>query len=389
MVFEMTKNPFTPGLPINPKQFVGRKEEIQIFVQSLEQSFYGNPQNLAIMGDRGIGKSSLLRKFESIVKEKNCLVVRRDVDASVDSLYMLAYFILYALKEEGKKFFSTSKKTKDIVNNFFQKYKASISISGFGGSIERVPSVAIQEEFHKELAEIAQNIQKHVPVTVIMLDEAEHIQNIEGAWGFMRSVFTRLLENDHHFFVIVCGKLGLFRDIKEIFSPMERFFFPREIGLMTPDETVEAIERPMANNNRAITEQVKKLLVEYTDGHPFIIQVFGYYLFELGKHKIDAKLFQKELPNILERLKVQVFKDRFDSASPTEKKMLEFMADSAKDTFKPIEIKDALKMKNASYVRNSLKRLVEKDCLKRVGRGEYRFFHNLFKLYVQDEFKSA
>jgi predicted transcriptional regulator of viral defense system len=84
-----------------------------------------------------------------------------------------------------------------------------------------------------------------------------------------------------------------------------------------------------------------------------------------------------------------VLKDRFDSASPTEKKMLAFMADSAKDTFKPIEIKDALKMKNASYVRNSLKRLVEKDCLKRVGQGEYRFFHKLFKLYVQDQFKSA
>jgi hypothetical protein len=36
----MTKNPFTPGLPIDPKQFVGRKEELQIFARSLEQAIY-------------------------------------------------------------------------------------------------------------------------------------------------------------------------------------------------------------------------------------------------------------------------------------------------------------------------------------------------------------
>src|SRR5208337_518286 len=241
---KMTRNPFTPGLPIDPKQFVGRKEEIRLFQQSLEQCSYGNPQNLAIMGERGIGKSSLLRKFESIVKDQNCLVVRRHVDASVNSLQALSYFILYALKEEGKVFFTKSKKTKTAVSDFFQNYKAAITIEGFGGSLEKAPPIAIQEEFYKELAAISKNIQKHIHTTVIMLDEAEHLQNIDGAGGFIRSVFTRLLENNHHYLVIISGKLGLFSNIKEIFSPMERFFFPREISLLSQEETIEAIEKP-------------------------------------------------------------------------------------------------------------------------------------------------
>jgi hypothetical protein len=380
MIDGTTRNPFTPGLPINPKQFVGRKEEIRLFEQSLGQAFYGNPQNFAILGDRGIGKSSLLRKFESIAREKNCLVIRRDIDASVDSLQKLAYFILCALKEEGKRFFSKRKKAKTSVSDFFSKYKISVSISGFGGSIERVPSAAIQEDFYNELAEISGNIQAQVPVTVIMLDEAEHIQNIKGAWGFIRSVFTRLLENDYHFYIIVCGKLGLFRNIKEIFSPMERFFFPRKISLLKANETIEAIEKPMKNNGISITEEVKKSLVEYTDGHPFIIQVFGFYLFELGERIIDAKLFQKELPNIFERLKIQVFSDRYNSASPQELKILNFMALSEVNVFKPAEIQKSLKIKN---VKNLLRRLVKKDCLRKVGRGEYTVFHKLFKLYIR------
>ena len=340
------------------------------------------------MGERGIGKSSLLRKFESIVKDQNCLVVRRDVDASVTSLQALSYFILYALKEEGKYFFTRSKKTKTVVSDFFQKYKTAITFEGFGGSIEKAPPIAVQEEFYKELAEISKNIQKQVPATVIMLDEAEHLQNIEGAWGFIRSVFTRLLENNHHYLVIISGKLGLFSNIKEIFSPMERFFFPREISMLSSEETIEAIERPMAESQRTIDEQVKKHLVDYTDGHPFIIQVFGYYLFESGKTKIGEELFQKELPRIQERLEIQVFRDRFDSASPKERLILKFMSESKEYVFRPMEIAQSLKM-GKGQVRPLLKRLLEKDCLRKVGKAEYSLFHKLFKYYVLNKCKSS
>jgi len=381
----MRKNPFTPGLPADPEQFVGRKNEIRIFTQSLEQSFYGNPQNLAIMGERGIGKSSLLRKFEKIAEDKNCLVIRRDVDASVNSLQMLAYCILYALKEEGKRFFSRRKKAKNDVLEFFEKHKVAIEISGFGGSIEKAPPVAIQEEFCKKLAEIAKAVQTEVPAIVIMLDEAEHLQNIEGAWGFIRSVFTRLLENGYHFCIIVSGKLGLFKNIKEIFSPMERFFFPKEIDLLIPQETIEAIEKPMSSEGITVTDEVKKMLVEYTDGHPFIVQVFGFYLFESGKSKIDKKAFEEQLSIILDRLKAQVFKDRFDSASPDERRILEILSNSRKKVFKVADILPFLKKKNVPYTRNLLERLVKKDCLRKVGPGQYALFHRLFGLYVKAE----
>lgn len=307
------------------------------------------------------------------------------MDASVNSIQMLAYFILSAMKAEGKRFFSRSRKARDAVSGFFSRYTISFSVAGFGGTIEgKVPVVAIQEEFYSELAEISENIQKHTPVTVIMLDEAEHLQNIEGAWGFLRSVFTRLVENDHHFFVIVSGKLGLFKDIKEIFSPMERFFFPKGISVFNSEETSEAIEKPMTENHVSIVDEVKGSIAEYTDGHPFIIQVFGFYLFELREKKIDSEIFQRELPNILERLKVQVFQDRYYSASPKEKMVLDFMASSEESVFRPVEIGNSLKIENPSQ---SMHRLVEKDCLRKIGYGEYTLFHKLFKQFIRIEKK--
>ena len=98
-----------------------------------------------------------------------------------------------------------------------------------------------------------------IPSIVIMLDEAEHLQSIDGAWGFIRSVFTRLLEKKHNYLIVVSGKLNLFKNIKEIFSPMERFFFPKEIGNLNKEETIEAIEKPLTENNVSISNEVKNL----------------------------------------------------------------------------------------------------------------------------------
>jgi DNA replication protein DnaC len=77
----MTKNPFNPGRPVDPKYSWGRKKELETFRRYLEYSTEGNSHNLAILGERGIGKSSLLRKFQQIASEENdCLVVRRELD---------------------------------------------------------------------------------------------------------------------------------------------------------------------------------------------------------------------------------------------------------------------------------------------------------------------
>ena len=96
------KNPFKPGKPVDPEYFGGREKELETFRQYLRYSIEGNPHNLAILGERGIGKSSLLRKFQQIASDENgCIVVRRELDVSVDSLSSLTLFLLEALKSEG------------------------------------------------------------------------------------------------------------------------------------------------------------------------------------------------------------------------------------------------------------------------------------------------
>jgi hypothetical protein len=59
-----------PNFPIRPDEFVGRRQQIEVFRQVLRQGLAaGRTSSFAILGDWGIGKSSLLLKFAAVCSE--------------------------------------------------------------------------------------------------------------------------------------------------------------------------------------------------------------------------------------------------------------------------------------------------------------------------------
>ena len=95
----MSGNPFNPSTTINPDNFVGRSKEIDLYIQCVEESAVGNSSHIILMGEKGIGKSSLLRKFESVTDHAKHLVVRRDMDTSIDSLESLVNFLIRIIQD--------------------------------------------------------------------------------------------------------------------------------------------------------------------------------------------------------------------------------------------------------------------------------------------------
>ena len=54
-------NPFKPNSPVPVGLFAGRIAEINSLIQGLHQTSHGQNANFLITGERGIGKSSLMR----------------------------------------------------------------------------------------------------------------------------------------------------------------------------------------------------------------------------------------------------------------------------------------------------------------------------------------
>src|SRR5271166_4956635 len=64
----MKFNPFRPGNIVAPGMFVGRIDELHAIEQCLYQTSHGNPHHFLILGERGIGKSSLLMLVDGIAR---------------------------------------------------------------------------------------------------------------------------------------------------------------------------------------------------------------------------------------------------------------------------------------------------------------------------------
>ncbi len=375
-------NPFRPGQPIDPKYFGGRKKELDIFEECLNYSSTGNLHHLAVMGERGIGKSSLLRKYDDLATDRGFLAVRRELDTTVDSINSLMEFMLYALKASCTSIFSARMKASSRTRKFFQNYSLNVSIMGSGVSVQRQGGVSLlQDVFYDEFARVWAEVKNEIPAIVFLLDEAERLQQIEGSWSFLRTLFTRFAESNMNYMLVVAGKLDLFRGIREIHSPMERFFLPLEIKEMVLDETREILERPMEAFQRKFKSDAVQKVYEKSGGHPYVVQTFGFFAFETGEKNLDARVFDSIVPVVMSRLSVQLFKERFDSASPKEREILGGLA----KLYGPSTPKSVSRICDVPLktVWVALDRLVNKYCVNKVGRGNYSLFTPLFGEYVK------
>ena len=383
MVLMALKNPFRPGGPVEPEYFTGRGEEIRLFERFLRSTRDGNPFNIAIMGERGIGKTSLLRKFEDIGEKSGCMAVRGSLDPSISNLPELCTYILESMREKG------AGKTGRI-RDFFKKYNIEslkIKLLGLEAEVKKGYTSSLQITFRKELEEIWEEVGKEAGGIILLIDEAEQLENIKGSLPFLRNVFQALSERKAAYMLILSGKLELFRRIKDIHFPLARFLRPVHLGNLSDEEVREAVLKPLENAVR-IDKDVLTRIAEESAGHPYIVQVFGYMLFENAEDNgIDMKVFEKTHPEIIDFLSAQFFSDLYYIASDSEREILKAVAFMDKDVFSPADIVQKTG-ESSKKVSTCLHRLVEKDAVRKLSRGKYGLYHRLFKEYLRQKTES-
>ena len=73
-----------PNFPVKPGEFIGRHAHIDIFAEALRQStITGRMASFAVLGDWGIGKSSLLLKLAATCSEPNFRMLPRETVVAV------------------------------------------------------------------------------------------------------------------------------------------------------------------------------------------------------------------------------------------------------------------------------------------------------------------
>ena len=381
-------NPFSPKHPVSSEHFANRKEKIEHFSKCFitsAKSRIPKPDNIAILGDWGIGKTSLLNKFKNIMFSEdmdkiNAFCVKLALSPSICKNEET---FSKRLIEEVSSNFHAKPNMKDKIRDALTKIK-SVQIMGTGISFkseERI-NTKFLTLFLREFWE--KNLKPNgIEIAVIMLDDVQYmLNNYKEGFYDLRTVFQELAEWVCNYMLIISGPEILF-EINDTAEPFKRFF---DILKLTPFDqkgTEEAIKKPLRVEKIKILVEANfvKEIYKISGGHPYFINFIMKEVIDMNPEKLNLKWLNVVYNKVFERLCKFKLEPDFNSASDAEKELL---CDIARIKFDVIRAVDISKNPPPTEM---LRRLCDKNLLIKVSRGKFKLYHPLFKKYILSSFK--
>lgn len=375
-------NPFNPQQPARPDFFVGREPEIMEFEKMLSQTMHGSPMNMSITGNRGMGKTSILLKFEDIARKEKCLTLRlSNYEGNVTNIIDFSDYLSSNLKRE-----ILSRRPVERGINNLQEWAATLkpTFSWNEVTLSLEKQQIIQELLRQRLVKLWNELKNGDNAAVILIDEAESLESIKGILPFLREVFQRLA-TDANYMVVIAGKLNFPERMSESFSPLNRFFPCSRLLSFDKAEIRTYIIKRLASVSVGIDEDALSHISKRSEGHPYVLVAMCYLLFDSLRE--DEKHISKDVvlraeEKINARLAQDFFTPMYHPLTPKAQDILQRIASKSKTL--AFSFKDAVDWLDMprNYVSPYIKELLRKGVLNKPRRGSYQIFHTLFLEYV-------
>lgn len=380
----MEFNPYSAKHPVDPKFFVNRADVIEEFKHALRFSINSDPpkpENMAILGSWGYGKTSLLKKFNSIALQQP-EVFTAYVELIPTFCNNFQSFSV-RVRDEIERSFRVSNKSllTKLKSKIIPNWRVKTIDLGLG-EIERVSRErSTVTAFEDSLIELWKTLkQNKIKLMILMIDDLQYLANEypNGLYD-LRGIFQKLAMNGCNIMLVISGPETLF-ETKDFAEPFARFFDRHKLTTFDLKETKNAILKPLqtSKNKLKVEDSVIKKIYDYAKGHPYFIHFIMHdlYRYKKGKGLITKKFFDEYYRKILDHLS----KDKFDydflaKASEKEREILLQIAKIKASAFNPSEVK-------IKGIRAYVGLLTEKELLIKLERGRYTLYHPLFREYL-------
>lgn len=338
------------------------------------------PQNVAIVGGWGTGKTSLIDVVKPFARKKNCLVVDIDVsETETAKLIDLYQQLLNAIRISGIEL-AADKGNKDFLK--VCEEIRSITKTGVDFTKDSYPTPA----FQLKLKEVWENLSNFINLIVLILDNAEYLTKIKGILMELRNIFQRLNRRNTKYLLILSTKPVLFSDVRQTVEPTSRFVHYLPLENFKLEETEEAIVKPLINRkmeNVKFTKEAIEFIHNKSQGHPYFVKLLCHHFLDLTKSKeaVSLQFVTQHYKDLMKRLIDDKLGRDFERLPDGEKEIL-ISACTLGDIFTNKQLENLV---NVANVNDALKRLVEKESgelVTKYSRGKYAIYHPLFKEFL-------
>lgn len=376
-------NPFNPGSPVDPNDFVGRVQELENFKQRLRQTENGMLANMAVAGGYGIGKTSFLHKCKTIADENDALSIYFSLN-EIDKLdrETLARILIERLKEKINEEVILKRISEKILN-VLKKIKITIN-SSVEISINDNSKNSEFPNLHSALESAWESLKDYKKAIVFFIDEARVLEkNRAELILYLRAVLEQLQIKKIPVMIMPGGKLTISGPSGSGFSPLVRTFSPVILENFTEEESKIFIRKRLSFTKISIDDKLLKLVYEITEGHPFVLNAYMFTAYSKLKHgesQFREEHFQATDIEFVKRVLSHFFARFYDQAGENSKIILNEIAKKGGEIILS-ELSEILN-KDTNEISPYLAKLTQDGAIIRIDRGKYKLFHRLLAKYI-------
>lgn len=296
----MKVNPFNPNSPTGPGMFAGRLAEIETIEQILLQTKANKGHGFLLLGQRGIGKTSLLSlvkyqaegSIEAKGEKLNFLVVEIDITKET-TLYTLVKKIELSLKRKLAKSEPTRKLFSDIWN-----FLGKVEVGGSKiNTSKEFDKELLFEEFSYSLSDTLKRITSNQNNAfdsthdgiLIIIDEADNASKELDLGTFLKLLMERLQkEGTQQLMIGISGLPSTREKLIESHPSSIRIFEEVYLDRLSDSEIQYVIKRVLDHSKEInglrteVNDDAEQNLVRLSEGFPHFIHQYGYCAFDLS-----------------------------------------------------------------------------------------------------------
>lgn len=403
------ENAFFPSREItNPERFSGRKE----YITDAYFALLADGANLAVLGNRGIGKSSLARQVMNIANGDNRLLDYLEIDYDGKQDFLSIYYACGTSTDNISQLLTNLLTSRDCLSEWVytipsavkevsklsggmdvKVFKAETEGTNERSSVTAVTQHPIETVFSNVLHDIVG--EKLAPNGIfIVIDEFDQIKDTTGFASLLKSLAT----NQPMVKFCIVGVAHDIQNLMKEHQSSDRLFAGGVITLpsMTDDELADIIVKAQDSISNFITfdESAISRLQRLAQGHPYMVHLLGKYAlrtaYQNGYYVISESHINETLQSVASKGTDPVLEARYKKAvasSPQREVVLRAFAKSQREDGE-ILTSDAYKLAITQEVDNGSQyvgQLVIDEYggeLVKVRERYYRFKDSLFVAYI-------
>ena len=267
-------NPYRPGAGLMPVYLAGRDEDIKNIENLFDGLMLNIPtQSVIFSGLRGVGKTVLINRLQTIAEEKGIFCRHIEVEERNDFISQIASCSQAFLRK-----ISTVEKFKHLIQKPLDAIKALVVSFDPG---ENTFSLSVQERELYTTVNLTQSLtdvfctigeaagKAETPIC-FFIDEIQYMKSNE--LGALIAALHRANQLGYPVMIVGAGLPKIYSMLSEEKSYSERLFVYKEIGSLEETQAREAIEKPAEKMHVRYTDDAVTKIIRLTKGYPFFIQ---------------------------------------------------------------------------------------------------------------------